>query len=151
MVNFFSKIFTPRIPERRRYPRVRTSHLVKFFDPRFSSDVQVYNMADLSAGGIQLRCPERFRPDQYLNLLINLPEKNLQIAVLGKVVWSIPSKTDLKNFRIGVHFSAIGEDDRMKIRDYVRWAKGRLRFAAFAPIAVALFRLTGLALHPKIS
>ncbi len=151
MIGWFSRLFASRrLQERRHYPRTRTSNLVKFFDPRVSTEVQIYNMADLSAGGLQFRSPERFRANQSLNLLINLAEKKKQVAVLGRVVWSAAYQADPSAYRIGVHFSAIGEDDRMNIRDYVRWAKGRLRFSFVAPLAGILFCLTALLLHFKI-
>ncbi|MDD5218489.1 MAG: PilZ domain-containing protein [Candidatus Omnitrophica bacterium] len=121
--------FNYLMPERRQHARVKTCNLVKEVNHAPSHD-RIANLIDLSEGGFQFVSSAWIPSRKIFTAVINLAEKNKQIPVIVKVVWSRMVRRQTVVCRAGVSFLKIADDDRQVIRDYVSYASQFKHLAA---------------------
>lgn len=105
--------------DRRRYPRVKTSNLLKIA-PETVPNSSLTNLINISEGGIQFTYPKRIFPQTQCRMVLNFAEKDMQIPVTGRVVWVKKNKTTGHAFRAGVEFTDVEARDLLMIRNYVQ-------------------------------
>ncbi|MHC4450743.1 MAG: PilZ domain-containing protein [Planctomycetota bacterium] len=74
---------------------------------------------NLSSSGLCLVAPEALIPDRHLALELEITERKEPLVAIGRVVWC---DRDGDNYRVGVCFTWLREEDRKdlgKIADYV--------------------------------
>ena len=100
---FLSTLFKRKkdVRERRRHYRNPLRNLVSIDAPERS----IYNVSDISQGGLQFSSSKRFPHNEFLNLTVNLFQAGTQIQALGKVAWTHGElRSGSKAYQIGVQF-----------------------------------------------
>lgn len=119
--------------DRRVYPRAPTHNLVKLSCLNSPLKNKIWNLINISEGGIALSCRDAVTPGfanagayanwicpgAILDMVINLVEENRLVAAMGHVVWVKPPRGGSQAFHAGVCFSQIGEGDRTLVRHFV--------------------------------
>jgi hypothetical protein len=119
--------------EKRNEPRTKTSNLLKFKPQGEGSQERVSNLIDLSESGLQFYNRESMELDTVLHLVINIPEKKIEIPAVVKVIWARPAKHGRLGYCIGVSFLEIGERDKNLVREFVLEERARRGTLVFAP------------------
>lgn len=109
-------IFRPKREERRQKTRQKSRNLVAVESPERA----IFNLVNISEGGIQYSSVDALRKSQIVNLIINLVEEGTQIEVLGKVVWCQPiSNEEFPTYRIGISFVNLHAEAGTIIRHFI--------------------------------
>ena len=118
LFRWFSSQKTPFV-DRRQYPRIRTANLIKILKLDSEEVSSLSNLVNISEGGIQMMSPRRIPAQAHFWAVLNLAEKDTQIPVEGRVVWSKKSEKGNASYRAGVEFTDLGDEGRTVIRKYV--------------------------------
>lgn len=73
---------------------------------------------NVSLGGLQVVSPQAFRVGDILELELEIPAKG-RVRSVAKVVWSRKDDTP-PDFRAGIQFIPVYEDDLRKLEDYLK-------------------------------
>ncbi len=96
----------------RQYPR---------FDVKASADMKdddkyiFHEIVNLSLGGMCIRVPEPAVNGAKVELLLNLPNCEKAMPLIGEVVWSSPAPHP----EMGVRFMELGKDEYELLHDYL--------------------------------
>ena len=107
-------------PNRRNAPRAKSRNLMKCLRTDDVPAEFVANLCDLSETGMQFFCGYPIEPKSVLKVMLNLPEKNKVISVLGKAMWLRRVRGHEGVFRIGVLFLTMDSEDRALLRSFVK-------------------------------
>lgn len=113
----FKGIF--RTKQERSYPRAENRNLVRYELEEAGIAPLISNLVDISEGGLQLSMKKKIRIGTLLNMVINLVEKNQDVPVVGKVVWTRPIPGYQGGYRVGVAFEEINPDHQETLREIV--------------------------------
>ncbi len=108
-------------PNRRQFPRARARNLIKELNGPASSNPSIYNLVDISEGGLKMTSAEPVTRGRTVRLAINLAHSDRQIFTSGEVVWSRPVRSKRVFCQAGVNFHSMTNDDRAFIKNYVEW------------------------------
>lgn len=98
--------------DNRRAPRVPLDVRVNFaFDA-------IAHTKDISEGGVCIISEEPLEEGKFLNLVFGLPDRDHDVQVIGKVMWSKKSTENF--FENGVQFWDISDEAQKEIKDYLR-------------------------------
>ncbi len=108
--------------DQRKHPRVNSFNLIRLRqegsqqqDPWYS----VFNITNLSEGGLQFMSYHRIKPQMELQLILNLAEFEQQYPVDVKVMW-VRKKLRLRPvYHAGVSFLMIPDEAKQAIRRLV--------------------------------
>jgi len=75
---------------------------------------------DISGGGLRFPTFQSLTPGAALNMDISLPGEKKPINALAQVVWQKEKAGVHTRFMMGMQFTRISEEDRIKIVDYVK-------------------------------
>ena len=100
--------------ERRKSPRKKTRNLVLVSIPM---EVQMLNLVDISAAGLQFYSPYPLPPYKVVGLKVNLSESNCHVGVIGRVIWS---KATGRLYRIGVSFMDAHTESLSQLQQYLQ-------------------------------
>lgn len=129
MKNFFKKFLKERRRgpelafqrsgiERRKFVRVSTQNLVKTFSMTGS---ELTNLYDISEGGVRIRLTQSVPQGVAIESTVNLKEIETTASGLGEIVWvSRGQGAHHSVYHAGIRFTDISEENRDKIRNYVK-------------------------------
>ena len=113
------KMFTRRIKERRRYPRVNDCLRINY---QMANDVPHANCVtrDISAGGIRLNLYQKVQIGTVLKLGIDLRDHDDLAWAIGKVVWTKETPTREYPYEAGIEFYFFGPAFRSRIQNHIQ-------------------------------
>ena len=126
-LNFIS--FKSLFRERKKRSHLRTQYrnLVRYELNDPDSPALISNLVDISESGLQLSMKRKIRIGTLLNMVINLVEKNQDVPVVAKVVWTRPIPGYRGGYRVGVAFQEINPDHQETLREIVTSPKIKKR------------------------
>ena len=112
------RLYTTRGTDRRRHPRAEIICPVIIQTKRTVVSGETRN---ISAGGALIRCRRQLRPDQVINMFINVSPPSPRVLVSARVVRSNISYSASKagTYDIGVEFRAVSDQDQERISTMV--------------------------------
>ncbi len=75
--------------------------------------LDLYEVVDISEGGVAVQCPLPLKIDQGVDLCLDLAEARGQISVTARVVWSEPDG------KVGLGFPALPDSDQRRLREWL--------------------------------
>ena len=97
--------------DKRRSPRVPLDVHVNFaFDA-------IAHTKDISEGGVCIISESKLEVGKFLNLVFRLPDRDLDVQVIGKIMWSKQSSQSY--FENGVQFWDISKEAQREIAQYL--------------------------------
>lgn len=117
---------SPPSPDKRRFPRLKDSCVIRFRRVESDSFPQEGTEAltvNISGGGICFVSKEQCEHDALLAIELTLPEFDSPVVSLGRTVWCEP--TDDGRFEVGMEFWWIGWGDdgaQQAISGYIKKA-----------------------------
>ena len=85
-----SLVTEPLVEDRRVYERLTARFPIKLKDSRHDYGVE-FLMRDISAGGLKLLSREKLYLNDFLSLLVQLPDDQEPLNLNGQVVWVRPA------------------------------------------------------------
>ena len=104
---------------KRSVPRARTRNLVKSQPTDYSSSQHLSNLVDISAAGLRFVARTKLKTGTHLQLVINLAEKNIQVPLVGQVVWTRSIEGHASGYYVGISIVQINEEDRRHLQEIV--------------------------------
>ncbi len=98
--------------ELRKYPRIEANAYVDYTGDEVLLFHQIEN---ISLGGLSIKCPRVERVGTTVELVVNMPEEDLQIDCLGEVVWAKENEEG----SMGVKFINLQSDQREKLKAFL--------------------------------
>ena len=78
---------------------------------------------NLSSSGLCLVAPEALIPDRHLALELMLTDREAPLVAIGRVVWC---DRDGDDYRVGICFTWLREDDRKDLGAIAEYVQGKL-------------------------
>lgn len=108
------------IEERRKKPRFKISANCSFhsFDPRlFQEESNIYRIEDIGLGGLSFLSDKAIDLNKRLYFIIAIQKTFIEepIDAIGDVIWISPSKFGPDQYRIGVKFVKMLDDDLINL------------------------------------
>ncbi len=113
----FKNIF--REKKKRTHARAEYRNLVRYEGDDPEVPALISNLVDISEGGLQLSMTKKLRVGTLLKMVINLVEKNQDVPVVAKVVWTRAIPGYRGGYRVGVAFQEINRDHQETLREIV--------------------------------
>ena len=109
---------------RRDSARIKSRNLIRCLRSDDTPQESLCNLLDLSENGLKFVSSKQIKPGAILKLVLNLAEKETNISVAGKVVWS--SKiSHVHAYRVGISFLSMSEEHKALIHRFVRRRSSR--------------------------
>ncbi len=113
------KIKKRHIVQKRQEPRVKTSNVMKVTSINGTPKEHLSNLIDISESGIQFLSRDPLEAGHLLEIVMNIPQKKVEIPVMAKVSWVKPGERKSLGYRVGAVFTQVNPMDKTLIRDFV--------------------------------
>jgi Tfp pilus assembly protein PilZ len=108
--------------DKRQFPRIKHKCLMRVSDHGKDEIFDTYT-ENIGAGGICVVLSREFDLFKTASIELNVDDSGVPIVCKGTIVWVIRRRigdsSDKYEYDIGVEFTDIAEDDRLKIEDLV--------------------------------
>ncbi|RJO68520.1 MAG: PilZ domain-containing protein [Myxococcales bacterium] len=98
--------------EKRRYPRIEANAYVDYTGEEV---LLFHRIENISLGGISIRAPVVEKVGTTVQLVINFPEANQHIELMGEVVWS----REEEEGRMGIKFIDLSDNQKSALKKFL--------------------------------
>ncbi len=105
--------------QKRNEFRARTHNVMKVTSVNETRKEYVSNLIDISESGIQFLSHHKFEVGHKLEIVINFPQKKIEIPVFAKVMWIKPGQRKHWGYRVGAAFTDVNPRDKTLIGEFI--------------------------------